>query len=201
MDNISLHLEKLLNKDYKFTLGKREAKNWILFCHFCLKISHWTEEQKLVGSIESTLQVVMWERKLYKALISSLKVPDSRAQTHYREHMWYPGGKIGRLVLQPLLLLLLLFHPLLYSGLEETLECVILARSALSKKQLFIWHFNTRFYAIVNIQCISTRSYNLINRGSWVFRQLDKEILFMCKYVCLQERKHNPFLNRCLSNV
>lgn len=76
----------------------------------------------------------MWERKLYKALISSLKVPGNRAQTHYGEHMWCPGGKIGSLALQPLLLLFLLFHPVLHSDLEETLECVILARSALSKK-------------------------------------------------------------------
>lgn len=56
----------------------------------------------------------MWERKLYKALISSLKVPDSRAQTHYGEHMWYPGGKIGSLALQHLILIFfLLFHPVL----------------------------------------------------------------------------------------
>lgn len=80
----------------------------------------------------------MWERKLYKALISSLEVPESRAQAHYGEHMWYPGGKIGSLALQPLLLLFLVFYPVLYPDLEETLECVVLARFALSKEQPFI---------------------------------------------------------------
>lgn len=62
----------------------------------------------------------MWERKLYKALILSLKVPDSRAPTHYGKRMWYPGGKIGSLTLQLLLLLFLVFHPVLYPDLEET---------------------------------------------------------------------------------
>lgn len=72
----------------------------------------------------------MWERKLYKALLSSLKFPNSRVQMLYGEHTWKPRGETAGLGLQPIILLFQ-FHPNQYRDLEATQECVLLARICL----------------------------------------------------------------------
>lgn len=71
------------------------------------------------------------DRKLYKALLSMLKVPDSKAQMPYGEHMCNLGDETGSLGLQSLLLLLFQFRPDLYPDRGATQEYVILARISL----------------------------------------------------------------------
>lgn len=86
------------------------------------------EEQKVVGNVSL---LCMWDRKLYKALLSMLKVPDSRAQTPYGEHMCNLGDETGSLGLRSLLLLFFQFRPDRYPDLGATQEHVILARISL----------------------------------------------------------------------